>query len=293
MTMNPRLLRPRASAGWSWANGIGSKPLAFNVAGLSVSASATANTPGAWVQYIANNAISAEDTIQALHIQAVGNNQVAGADNSMLIDIGKGAAGSEVIVAEDIAVGGAGNSGGAGPTLHIPVRIEGATRVAMRARAAVGSRVLTVQQLAASGQHSPIPFAYPLPTALDTIGSTKADSRGTSMSGSSGSWTQITAGTSRNYQALVLVPSISGGFTGASNTNWTLELGIGAEGQELVVGYCSGFYNANGIIFPYGLVSPNTIYGGYVAAGTRIAVRHNQAANPARMAACVMGVPYA
>jgi hypothetical protein len=245
------------------------------------------------VQCIANNAISAGETIQALHILAIGSNQVAGADNSMLIDIGKGGAGSEVIVVQDIAVGGAANSGGAGPSLHIPVRIEGATRVAIRARAAVASRALTVQQFVASGQHSAIPFAYPLPTALDTIGSTQADSRGTAMAGSSGSWTEITAATSRNYQAIVIVPSISGGFTGASNTSWTLELGIGAAGQELVVGYCSGIYNANGVILPYGLVSPNTIYGGYVAAGTRIAVRHNQAANPERLAACVMGVPYA
>jgi hypothetical protein len=293
MSMNPRLLRPRSTAGWSWANGIGSRFLVLNNTGLSITASATANTPGAWVQYIANNAISASDTIQALHIQAIGNNQVSGADNSALIDIGVGAAGSEVIIAEGIAVGGAANSGGAGPHMHIPVRIPGATRVALRTRAAVGSRIITVQQVVASGPLSGVPFAFPLPTALDVIGTSATTSRGTSMSGASGTWTEILSATSRAYQALAIVPSVSGGFTGGTSLTYLLELGIGAAGQEAAVAYSVGTLSANGIIFPLPVAAPNTIYGANVPVGTRIAVRHNAPSNPERLAACVIGVPYA
>ena len=271
---------------------MGSKFLLFNNAGFSMTASATANTPGAWVQYITAANIAATDTIHSLHIQAVGNNQVAGADNSMLLDIGKGAAGSEVIVAEDIAVGGAANSGGAGPTLHIPVRIEGATRVALRVRAATGSRVLTMQQISAFGSSVLQPFADRLPLALDVIGSSKATSTGTAMAGASGAWTEIISATTRDYQALVIVPSLVGGFTGAATTTVNLDIGIGASGQEALLAHSMGFYNANGVLFPYGLLAPNTIYGGFVPAGTRIAVRHNLAANPGRVGACVIGVPY-
>lgn len=292
MSMNPRLLRPRSTAGWSWANGIGSRFLSQNNNGASITASSTANTPGAWVQYIANNTISASDTIHCLHIQAIGNNQVAGADNSSLIDIGIGAAGSEVIIAEGIAVGGGANSAGAGPHIHLPVRIPGATRVALRHRAAVGSRVLTVQQVVASAPLAGTPFAFQLPTAVDVIGTDAATSQGTGMSGSSGSWTQILAATTRAYQALVLVPSVSGGFTGGSALSYLLELGIGAAGQEAAVAYSIGTMNGSGSLFPLYLAAPNTIYGANVPAGTRISVRHNAPSNPERLAACVIGVPY-
>ena len=258
-----------------------------------MTASATANTPGAWREYIASNAISASDFISCLHLQAVGNNQVAGTDNSMLLDIGKGAAGSEEIVAEGIAVGGAANSGGAGPTIHLPVKIPGATRVAMRVRAATGGRVLTLQQLLASGQIQTSAFAEQLPAVVDVLGTSPSTSAGTAMAGASGSWTQITAGTAKEYQAIIVIPSGPASSGVAGTTNFTLTLGTGQAGQETELSYCTGFYNTTGSLFPLQMSMISAVYGGLVPVGTRIAVRHNLSANPERVTACVIGIPFA
>ena len=276
-----------------WTGGIGMQALAFNNSGFSATASATPNSPGAWLQIFSNTAIAATDTVHAIQIQAIGNNQAASTNNSMLLDIGKGAAGSEVLVAQDIAIGGLSNSGGGGPSLHVPVRIEGATRIAFRVRAATASRVMTTQQIYASGAPPIAAFSGRLPLSLDTLGSSQSTSAGTAMAGASGEWTEITASTTKDYQALVLVPSgpASAG-TGLPATQWRLDLGIGASGSEIAVAYSQGLYNSNAFIFPYSLPSPNGLYGGFIPAGTRISVRHNLASNPERLCACVIGVPY-
>jgi hypothetical protein len=282
-----RLLQP-----FPWSSSLGAKFLNYNNTGSSMTASATPNTPGSWIQYIANNVISATDIIQSLHIQAIGNNQTASTDNSMLLDIAKGASGSEVIIAQNIAVGGAWNTSGAGPFFHLPIRIEGATRVAMRVRAAVGSRVLTLQQLVASGAPDKSPFADRLPTSVDTLGTSTATSTGTAMTGASGTWTEITASTTKDYQSLIVIPSGPANITGASSTQFRLDLGLGAAGSESVVAFYSGSYASNGFVFPLYLSATSAIYSRFVPAGTRIAVRHNLSANPERICACVIGVPY-
>lgn len=294
MPMNPRLLRPRALQGVpTYLARLGMKFLALNNNGSFIAASATANTPGTWVQVFLNNSIAASDSICCLHVQAIGNNQVTGTDNSMLLDIGTGAAGAEVVVADGIAVGGGSNSAGFGPAFNLPIRIPGATRVAVRTRSAVGGRILVLQNLWASGRIANDVFADQLPLTVDVLGTTAATSTGTPMSGANGSWTQITASTTKEYQALVLVPSGPASISGAAATNFVLTLGTGAAGQEVELAYSSGFYNSTGSIFPYQLPSVGSVYGGLIPVGTRIAVRHNQAANPERLCACVIGVPFA
>lgn len=276
-----------------WMAAMCSKFLSINVNGNSCTASATANTPGAWVQYLANNAVASTDTIHCIHFQAIGNNQAVGADNSMLLDIGIGAAGSETVIASNIAVGGAANSAGIGPFFCLPIRIPGATRVALRVRAATGSRVLTVQVIAFTGAPALRSFSGRLPTTVDTLGTSTATSAGTAMSGASGSWTQITGATTVDYQALIVLASGPGSITGAPATEFRLDLGLGDAGSEQDVAFAYAFYTANGFIANRFPLSLSSIYGGFVPAGTRIAVRHNLAANPERVCACVIGVPYA
>jgi hypothetical protein len=269
-----------------------SKFLSINVNGNSCTASATANTPGAWVQYLTNNAVASTDTIHCIHFQAIGNNQAAGADNSMLLDVGIGAAGSETVIASNIAVGGAANSNGIGPFFYLPIRIPGATRVALRVRAATGSRVLTVQVIAFTGAPALSLFSDRLPATVDTLGTSTETSAGTAMSGASGSWTQITGATTVDYQALIVLASGPASITGATATEFRLDLGLGADGSEQDVAFTYAFYTANGFIANRSPLVLSSIYGGFVPAGTRIAVRHNLAANPERVCACVIGVPY-
>jgi hypothetical protein len=203
-----------------------------------------------------------------------------------MLDFATGAAGQEVVIAQDIAVGGLTNT----PlTFALPVRIAGATRIAFRARCATGSRSLrTTSVHLFSG-----PFADRIPTLLDTIGVTQSTSSGTAMTGSAGTWTQITAATTKDYQALILLPSGAANFSGGASTTQRLDLGIGAAGSEVAISSVNFDQNLNGVLLPqYGLPGLVGVCGRAIPAGTRIAVRHDRASNPSWLAACVIGVPY-
>jgi hypothetical protein len=293
MPMNPRLLRPRALQGVPiYLARLGMKFLSFNNAGSSITSGASANTAGAWVQVLANNVVSAGDTIVCMNIRCIGNNQVNGNDNSVLMDVGIGASGSETVVASGIAVGGGVNSAGTGCNFAFPVKIPGATRVALRIQCAQATRVYTLQQMVFSGQIADSKFADQLPTSVDVLGTDAATSAGTAMSGASGTWVEITPSTSKEYQALALIPSGPQDTTGGAAATVSLDLGIGAAGSEQVIAHAGCLLNVNGVIFPFDSNNTHSLFGGLIPAGTRIAVRHNQAASPGRVAACVIGVPF-
>ena len=293
MPMNPRLLRPRALQGVPiYLARLGMKLLAYNNTGSSMTSGASVNTPGAWVQVLANNAVSASETIACVNIRCIGNNQGTGVDASALMDVGIGAAGSEVVIAPDIAVGGGVNSGGAGCNFALPIKIPGATRVAFRFRCAQASRIYIIQQVVFSGQIADSKFADQLPTSVDTLGTSTATSAGTAMSGASGTWVEITPSTTKDYQALALIPSGPQDTTGGTQAIVHMDLGIGAAGSEQVIAHAGCTVNANGVIFPLDTNDTHGLFGGLIPAGTRIAVRHNQAASPGRVAACVIGVPF-
>jgi hypothetical protein len=293
MPMNPRLLRPRALQGVPiYLARLGMKFLAYNNAGALITSGASANTAGAWVQILANNAVSAAETIVCLNIRCIGNNQVNGNDNSVLMDVGIGAAGSETVVASGIAVGGGVNSGGTGCNFALPVKIPGATRVALRIQCAQTSRIYFIQQVVFSGQIADSKFADQLPTSVDVLGTDAATSAGTAMSGASGTWVEITPSTTKEYQALALIPSGPQDTTGGTQVLVHLDLGIGAAGSEEVIAHVGCLVNLNGVIFPFDSNDTHGLFGGLIPAGTRIAVRHDQAASPGRVAACVIGVPF-
>lgn len=293
MPMNPRLLRPRALQGVPiYLARLGMKFLAVSNPGAMTS-SATVNEPGAWVQALSNAAISASDTIVCLCIRCIGNNQGTGVDASALMDVGIGAAGSEVVIAPDIAVGGGANTTGAGTNFALPIKIPGATRIAIRFRCAQASRTYIIQQVVFSGEIEDSKFADQLPTSVDTLGTSTATSSGTAMSGASGTWVEITSSTTKEYQALAVIPSGPQDTTGGpATTIFTLQLGIGASGSEKVLAHAGGFMNANGVVFPRDSNLATATFGGLIPAGTRIAVRHDLASDPGRVAACVIGVPF-
>lgn len=249
---------------------------------ITTTASATTHTVGSWTQILADTATT--ETAGLLMVFA-NSTTAAATDTGMLLDIGTGAAGSEVVRVQSLAISQQGSCHTA-----IPIRIPGSTRVAARIQSSVSSRTL-------SGGFAlfATPFADRLPLSLDVLGTSTATSVGTAMSGASGTWVEISAATAKDYQALVLVPSLSDTNSGA-NTNVRYELGIGASGSEVAVAAVQWLYTTNPAVgatnvagMPPGL---GGVHGGLVPAGSRIAVRHNLAANPGRCDACVIGVPY-
>lgn len=294
MVMNNKTLRPRQLQGVPiYTARLGMKFLYHNNNGSSCGTSTTANAAGAWVQFVANNVISASETINALYIRAVGNNQVAGENANMLLDIGIGASGSEVVVVSGISVGGGANSGGAGPVLPIAIKIAGATRIAFRVRGALTvTRYLTIQNVIVSGQIANSAFSHQLPTTLTVLGTDAATSAGTALSGVSGTFTEIIASTTEDYQAITVVPSANGINNTGVQAYFTLSLATGAAGQETVVAYSWGSIVASGAIYPVDMTASTTMFGGLIPAGTRLSVSHNLPTLPARMATCVIGVPF-
>ena len=264
-----------------WGDGLNLRYLT-GPSNVTTTANLTTHTVGNWQQIIADNATT--ETAGLLMFFA-STTTAAATDTGMLLDIGTGASGSEVVRVQSLAI-----SQQASCHTAIPIRIPGSTRVAARIQSSVASRTL-------SGGFAlfATPFSDRLPLSVDVLGTSTATSVGTAMSGASGTWVEIIAATTKDYQSLVLVPSLSDTNSGA-NATVRYDLGVGASGSEVAVASVQWLYTTTPTVgatniagMPPGL---GGVYGGFVPAGSRIVVRHNVAANPGRIDACVIGVPY-
>ena len=265
-----------------WGDGMSSRFLTGTTANVLVTANTTTNTPGSWAELRSDTATT--ETTGLLLIAATSTTATS-TDTGLLIDIGTGVSGSEVVRVPSLAI-----SQHTGIQTAIPIRIPGSTRVAVRSQSSVASRTANIQaSLFAT------PFPDRLPLQVDVLGTSTATSVGTAMSGASGTWVEIIASTAKDYQALVLVPSASD--TGATLTV-RYDLGIGGSGSEVAVVSVSFSYNTSANLGTVGGAAPviqpgiGSVYGAFVPAGTRISVRHNIASTPGRCDACVIGVPY-
>jgi hypothetical protein len=265
------------------------KPFFYDINGVSVTglnnntvtltASATAHTKGSWTQLIAST--SGASNIFSSVWQG---SAVASTDTATLMDIGIGASGSETVIASNIAVGGYGSA-----TIVLPVNIPSGTRIAARIQGVRGSQTIqtfgNIYALNISGSAASL-----FPSSVDVLGTDSATSTGTAMSGASGTWVQIVASTSDDYTGFQIIPSISDTDTPSIN-DLRLTLGVGASGSEVAIGEISCTANTSEQISVRGASSPFAVFGREVAAGSRLAIRHNIAANPSKYDACIIAVP--
>lgn len=246
----------------------------------TVTTGVTTHTKTAWTQLFASTAARAG--LMSINIQ---QQNVTATNNSTLIDVATGAAGSETAILSDLAVGGAISAGGAytGISFIVPIRIAAGTRVSVRAQTAVASRGVTVHMALYN-----LRSALTLPTSLDVIGTSTATSAGTALSGASGTWVQITASTAQLYRAILLIPSV--GSTTVTTVSTDMDIGIGAAGSEVVIGTVPmRFINSEQVGNP--IESPYLPMAYQIPAGSRLAVRHRLASNPGGAAVSLIGVP--
>lgn len=250
----------------------------------SLSYPATAHTKTAWSQVIASTAENA-----SFLSFNTGNVSASGVDTSTLVDIGVGAAGSEIAIVQDLAVGGWSGAGGA-RSAHIafPVAIPSGSRVSIRMQ---GTR--TTGSISNNGIALYATNDYALtPSSVDVLGVTTATSAGTALSGASNTWVEITASTAKDYQCVLIVPSTSSTDTAAISVLYTL--GIGASGSEVPIGASRSRYSTSEQWI--GEADTNVLGAQYmcgpVPAGSRLSVRHDIASNPGRYNVCLVGVPY-
>lgn len=240
-----------------------------------VTSGAAATTKGAWTQQFA----SLSSTISWVYLSVATNSQTLSL--KVLVDVGVGAAGAEQVVVSNLAVGGLG-----GITIGFPLRVNAGSRLSLRISADRTSTAFNVYMIAT---HRFPDAELQMPTVVDVLGTNAATNTGTALSGASGTWNEIVAGTQKDYQCLALIPSLTGQPFGGSIT---LELGYGASDSPRVVGSIVFSTNTSQYSITGGLAGLTDAIGPAVPAGTRIAVRHNIAANPERYGVSLIGVPY-
>lgn len=245
----------------------------------SIALGAVAHTKTAWSQLVASTSAS----VGCIRV-VVRSNYNLGNSNTLMLDFGVGAAGSETVIAANIACGGGANTTYGGIVIEIPVAIPASTRVAVRAQSARTSWTANYQAVLLANSD-----IATTPASVTVIGTSTSTSAGTAMSGSSGTYVQITASTAADYQAVIIVPSISA-TSSQTNSAVTFTLATGAAGSEVDVGQCVA-------VFDGGVGVGNVILpgycGGFIPAGTRLSVKHNISSSPGSYDICLIGVPYA
>lgn len=255
----------------SWFEDMSQKPIDESSA-VTVTANTSAHTKGAWSELVAST--SGNASFLVIRVTGIFANNV---NTSTLLDIGTGASGSETALISNIAVGGAQDL-----PIHIPIKIASGTRLSARIQSVVtGGKTATVQIWTFDMGD----YAH-APTAVDVIGTSTATSRGTAMSGASGTWVEITASTSNSYKAVCLVPCTNGGPAAIILTEF--RLGTGASGAESEVGRTFvDFTNLESAMSP-GILSP--LISGNIPSGTRLAVRHDIATGQSSYEVCLIGI---
>lgn len=189
---------------------------------VRATASGTAHTKGAWSEIIASAA--SEINFISMICYGVGSPATV---TSVLFDVGVGAAGSEVAVMENIAIGGATWSvGGPELRLSLPITIASGSRVAIRIQA--------VQTTPKTADFLMMPYSSgpATPTSLTTFGGNTATSRGVDIT-SANTWTQISASLPEQYDYLMVVPSQANNSV-ISTAQEVMDVGVGASGSETV-----------------------------------------------------------
>jgi hypothetical protein len=254
--------------------------LVNSTAEVSLTANTSAHTKGSYTELIAST--SANAGLLVLMVQDV---STASANTATLIDVATGASGSETDIISNLAVGGAITTiGPTGVAVAVPFQIPSGTRLSARIQSVVtGGKTATAQVflLTAGSDYATAP------TSVDVITGDTATSQGISFSGASGTWVQAIASTSRAYRAVAIMPSMHN--ASIANISPQLELGVGGAGSEQVFGLTAVSYANNESV----LSSPPylSLFGRNIPAGSRLAVKHNIAANPDRYGFTLIGIP--
>lgn len=200
--------------------------------GTVVPGPASTNTKGSWTQLIAATAHRASWVL----VQIVPNS--GGADN-YLVDIGIGAAGSEVVIIPNLmflrGLGGAGTVPNFGVSYIFPLSIPAGSRLSARLQCGTASKTVGVFVTLIGSGFLP---SSPLQRVTD-YGSVTGSSIGTVVDPGAtvetyGSWVQLSAATTRPIRFLVAAFGYHASQTSPTSW-WAVDFGIGAAGSERVI----------------------------------------------------------
>lgn len=247
---------------------------------ITLSPGAVANTKTAWTQVVA----STSGAVGAIRLRIQSGYALVAAQ-ATLIDIGTGGSGSETVIIPNIPVGAAANQTFGGIFLEIPISIPSGTRVAIRAQSQRTSFSFSINVVLIAASDTAT-----TPRSVDSLGVSTSTSSGTSMSGASGTYVQIVSSTTKDYQAVIVIPSIAASAGLGTLTNSVLTVAVGAAGSEVDITQ-SVFSTDGGIGFGNPVLMGDR-GGVLIPAGSRLSIKHNIAASPGNTAGSIIGVPY-
>lgn len=227
----------------------------------TVTASATAHTKGAWVEAVAS---TTEQTVALLVALATTTN-LSNTDTSTLLDVGIGAAGSEVVVVADLQVGWK----SAQQSWMLPLAVPAGARIALRCQSVVSSRTVGVTVVPAFG--SGVAGGSPAGpcVAYGASASTSAGVVLTPGTNGFGSWAEVSPATSERIDAVAV--SLGGNARMSSISRpFLLEVGTGASGSEVPIFATGGWMSSAEAVDVAVPVSPCALA---VPAGARLAAR--------------------
>jgi hypothetical protein len=245
----------------------------------NIVASATPHAVGAWVD------LFGADTTREFHwINCyLASTSAANTDTSTLIELGVGASGSQATVAT-FAAGYVNSTSRPEPAINIPFKFASGSRIWARSRSLVISKSVAahwwVGELDAK-------VGTPVEYGVDT-----ANSRGTAINTPAdttnwGTWTLLSASTTKAFQAFHIGPQITGNSSGVS-TGY-IQIGYGADGAETVVAGIRVDTASSEYLTRRGSVLQGTTR--IVPAGSRLVIRYKRDAASTSMNAIVHGIP--
>ncbi len=232
-----------------------------NSRGASVTSGNT-NTKGSWAEIADSTPFQTAGFL--LHVS-----HAMPADH--LLDIGVGAAGSEVAVVENLLISGGKNYGGP-DCLWLPLAIPAGSRISARSQATTGTRVMFV----ALTLLGPTLYAPGGRGRMTTYGANTADSGGAGFdpggsANTKGNWTQITASTTANMALMYIAFGNQANATIGADSTWLVDIAVGAAGSEqIILSNIQLSANLQNDTADPGLFGPVPVS---VPAGTRLAVR--------------------
>jgi hypothetical protein len=230
---------------------------------LDVSSHASANTKGAWVEFISAMPFDGIVSVRQGNLSAY---------KSWLFDVGIGAAGSEQVLIANVLWDAPASTASYGENYLIPIVIPKGTRVALRCQSDTGGSTFTAAVTAIFGAGY---VCYPYYNVCTTLGAATDTTRGTTIDpgGSAdtyGAWVEFTPAIPFAVKGFFFVLG-SKMNTARTDSHYGLDIGVGASGAEcqLVTNFAFYINDVNDGIIPR--ISP--FFPIDIPAGTRISVR--------------------
>ncbi len=213
-----------------WLSGLNATDSSFQTAGTTITAHSTIHTKGSWVSVVA----SAPFDVTWLGVTTSDSTHTSATNTAQLLDIGVGAAASELVLIANIPSGYSAitmpltNAAGRGIT-WFPVEIPSGTNISARMQATITVDTCDVRLFMLGSS----PWQPPTFQSIDTIGAVIASSAGTDLSG--GGIVELTSSTAEDYKAIGWVGDLgAGGALGGEDRLIEIFVGAGAAEKTLV-----------------------------------------------------------